>query len=126
MENKNYVKEVLRTESTDLNPIKNRLSEDDTIRLLHAGMGLVTESAEFLDMLKKHIFYGKPIDIINAKEEVGDNLWYAAVAIDVLKTTFDEVMGGNIEKLRKRYPEKFTEENAINRNVENELSHIKE
>ncbi len=80
-------------------------------------MGLTTEAGEFVDMLKKHIFYGKPIDYVNAKEEIGDTLWYTALAIDVLETTMNEVMTVNIDKLKARYPEKFTEFNAENRDL---------
>jgi len=112
----NYVGCVLRTESCDFEKIRGRLT-DDKIRLLHAAMGLATESGEFIDMLKKHIFYGKTLDLINLKEEIGDSQWYAGVAIDVLKTTLNEVLTVNIMKLRERYPEKFTEEAAINRDT---------
>lgn len=116
----NYVKHVLRTESNDFDSVKLRLNNTDTIRLLHAAMGLSTEASEFLDMLKKHIFYGKGLDVINAKEEIGDSLWYAGIAIDVLQTTLDEVMTVNIQKLKARYPEKFTEDKAINRDLNTE------
>jgi len=120
MTSKNYVENVLRTESTDFEMIRHRIIQKGTLRLLHAAMGLGTEAAEFLDMLKKHIFYGKPLDLVNAREEVGDTMWYAALAIDVLKTTLNEVMTVNIAKLRKRYPEKFTEDDAINRDLDAE------
>ena len=113
----NYVNNVLRSESPVSPELRERLQNEVTIRLLHAAMGMATEAGEFLDMLKKHIFYGKPMDFVNAKEEVGDQMWYAGLAIDVLQTTFDEVLTVNIEKLKARYPEKFTEEAAINRNL---------
>ena len=123
---KNYVKEAMVTESCDLNIIKQRLQDDETIRLLHAAMGLGTEVGELLDMIKKHIFYGAAIDIPNAKEEVGDIEWYAAIAIDVLKTTMDEVLTANISKLRTRYPEKFNEFDALNRDLKKERAIIEE
>ena len=117
---KDYVEKALRTESYDFEVMKERLQNEVTIRLLHSAMGISTEAGELLDMLKKHIFYGKPIDFPNAKEEIGDALWYSAIAIDVLKTTLDEVMSVNIEKLKARYPEKFTSENALNRDLKKE------
>lgn len=117
---KNYKEKALRTELYDMDSIKKRLVNDDTIRLLHSAMGLSTEANEFLDMLKKHIYYGKDLDVVNAKEEISDTFWYCAVAIDVLQTTFEDVMNVNIEKLKIRYPEKFTEEKAINRNLKEE------
>lgn len=57
---------------------------------------------------------------MNLKEELGDKLWYAALALDELKSTFEETMEANIKKLRARYPNKFTEEDAINRDLEKE------
>ena len=116
----NYVDNATRTESMDFEAIAKRICDPDTIRLLHSAMGLSTEAGEFLDMLKKHIFYGKELDLTNAKEEIGDSMWYVAIAIDVLRTTLNDVMQGNINKLRQRYPEKFSSEDAINRNLDKE------
>lgn len=48
---------------------------------LHAGYGLVTEIGEIADIFKRHIFYGKDIDIVNLKEEIGDAMWYLAIGI---------------------------------------------
>jgi NTP pyrophosphatase (non-canonical NTP hydrolase) len=120
MTSANYVGNACNTESPVTPEMIERLSQPDTIRMLHSAMGLCTESAEFLDMLKKHIFYGKPLDLVNAKEEIGDSMWYVAIAVDVLQTTLDEVMTVNISKLKARYPEKFTEHHAENRDLETE------
>jgi len=106
-----YQQDALRTESTVFN------MEDGDARLLHAGIGLATESGEFLDALKKHVFYGKPLDRTNLKEEVGDLMWYCAIALDELDSTFSEVQDTNIAKLRARYPDKFTEERAETRDL---------
>ncbi len=117
---KDYIEKALRTDNLDIESIKERLQNKELIRLLHSAMGLSTEANEFLDMLKKHIYYGKPLDLVNVKEEIGDTLWYCAIAIDVLQTTMEEVMTVNIEKLKARYPEKFTSEKAINRDLNEE------
>ena len=146
-------------------------------RLMHAAMGLCTESAELL----------VGTDLTNEIEEVGDVLWYAALLsdalgkpfdfffsespgyrkgsplknvvfysseiVDVLKRSmiygaiFDEdrvvratfeiianlrrialtyqgglflAMERNIAKLQKRFPNRFTQELALNRNLEGE------
>lgn len=115
-----YVQEVLKTESSDLSFVRRRLYDDKVLRLLHAAQGMVTEAGEMMDALKKHIFYGKPLDEVNLMEELGDSLWYHSVAIDALHTSFEEVMGINIRKLRKRYGEKFSSEKAIKRDLEAE------
>jgi NTP pyrophosphatase (non-canonical NTP hydrolase) len=46
--------------------------------ILHMKMGIMTESAEVVDILKKKHAYGKEIDFNHMKEELGDLLWYAA------------------------------------------------
>lgn len=116
----NYVENVLKSEAHVTTAMISRLSDPKVIRLLHGAMGLSTEAGELLDMLKKHIFYGKPLDLVNAAEEIGDSMWYAGLVIDVLQTTFDEILTVNINKLKLRYPEKFTESAAIHRNTDAE------
>lgn len=120
MNSENYVRNVLRTDSPITPELLERLQNPQTVRLLHAAIGLSTEAAELLDMLKKHIFYGKPLDLVNAKEEVGDSMWYAGLAIDVLRTTMNDILTMNIDKLRLRYPEKFSGEQAVNRDTDAE------
>lgn len=111
---KDYIQKALKTESKNCD-LKGKE------RLLHAGMGLCTESAEFLDALKKNILYGKPLDKVNLKEEIGDILWYIALALDELGTDFETEMKRNIKKLESRYKKKaFEKENAIERNLKKE------
>ena len=66
------------------------------------------------------MIYGKPIDRVNLKEELGDVLWYVALAIDELGTSFDEVMEINNAKLAARFGDVFTSEAALNRDLETE------
>jgi len=120
----NYVENVLRTEPADYTPVMERLQNLETVRLLHAVMGMVTEAGELATELKKFIFYGKALDKVNLQEEVGDSLWYAGLATDIMKTTMDDIMSGNIEKLKKRYPDKFSESHALNRDKDRELDHF--
>lgn len=83
--------------------------------LLHAGLGAAGEAGELLDSIKKSFIYNKPLDIVNAREEIGDIFWYLALACRTLNITFEELMQENIDKLTKRYPEKYTDEHAIAR-----------
>jgi NTP pyrophosphatase (non-canonical NTP hydrolase) len=117
---KEYIKEALRTESSAVPLNDDYYPEITTDRLLHAAMGLSTESGELLDALKKHLFYRKPLDTTNLKEEMGDLFWYLAILADALGTTFEAEMERNIAKLKARYPRKFTSENAINRDLATE------
>ena len=73
-------------------------------RVIHAAMGLGTEAGEFLDSVKKAVFYGGRFDRTNAIEELGDILWYVALACTGLGTDIPTVMARNINKLQERYP----------------------
>jgi NTP pyrophosphatase (non-canonical NTP hydrolase) len=120
MNTKDYVKNVLVTESRDFTAVKDRMQETSTVRLMHAMIGMCTESGEIQDQLKKHIFYGKPLDKTNLVEELGDLMWYVGVMCSELNVDLDEVMEKNIAKLKKRYGEKFTEAAALNRDLDSE------
>jgi len=88
--------------------------------LLHATIGISTEAGELLDAVKKHLFYGKKLDIVNIHEELSDICWYMSLLMEWSGTTWEEVFELNIEKLRLRYPEKFTTDKALSRNLEAE------
>jgi NTP pyrophosphatase (non-canonical NTP hydrolase) len=120
MNSKSYIQDAIKTESTNFSGMNDRLNDDGLKRLLHAGIGLSTESGEFLDALKKHIFYGKELDKVNLAEEMGDMFWYMAIVADELGFEFEEVMERNITKLKARYGDKFTEEKAENRDLDSE------
>jgi len=121
MDNLEFVEKALRTESSSFKPL---VSPDgtqyNTERLLHAALGMQTETAEFSDALKKALFYGKPLDVTNLCEELGDLFWYMAIAVNELKTTFNKEQERVIAKLELRYPDKFSEEKAENRDLEAE------
>ncbi|MCB9025822.1 MAG: nucleoside triphosphate pyrophosphohydrolase family protein [Bdellovibrionaceae bacterium] len=117
MNTQEYVINATKTESTDFDKITERLSQKGNVRLLHGAIGLATEAGEFLDALKKHIYYGKPLDRVNLAEELGDLFWYCAIIADELQVPFSDIMDKNIEKLKARYGEKFSEEKAENRNL---------
>lgn len=118
----NYLDLSSRTNSTDYNAILNRFAEDPKLKidLLHAAMGVVTESGEVMDMLKKHFFYGKELDITNLLEESGDIFWYVAIICRLTGKSFEDIQLMNIKKLQKRFPNGFTEKDAIDRDVASE------
>lgn len=113
-----YITDALRTESPVTPELVERLT--GIPRDIHALMGLVTETGELVDAFKRFIFYGKPIDEVNVKEEIGDLFWYLAILCNAHGLNFEEVMAANIDKLRKRYPQKFIEEKALFRDLEGE------
>ena len=88
------------------------------IRLLHSALGMFSESGEVLEALMKQFEGGKAVlDGVNVLEELGDISWYQAIAVDELCGDLDAVRDTNIAKLAKRYPDKFSAEAALNRDV---------
>jgi NTP pyrophosphatase (non-canonical NTP hydrolase) len=85
--------------------------------LRHAAMGACTEAGELMDILKRHDYYGKPIDWTHAVEEAGDLMWYCALVARAAGIPLEEIAAKNIAKLQKRFPDKFTQEQALNRNL---------
>jgi NTP pyrophosphatase (non-canonical NTP hydrolase) len=83
--------------------------------LLNGVMGLCGEAGECIDVVKKHLFQSHELDKDKIADEAGDCLWYLATLASGLGTTLDEIAAGNIEKLRKRYPEGFEPERSVNR-----------
>lgn len=76
-------------------------------RLLTAGVGINAEGGEFLEIIKKMVFQGKPWNEDNREHliiELGDVMWYVAQATMALDISFDEVIQRNVKKLEKRYP----------------------
>jgi len=87
---------------------------------VHMLFGMLTEIGELTDAFKKQMAYGKEVDWVNVKEEVGDLMWYIAGFCNINGFDLDKILETNIEKLKTRYPEKFTEENAVVRDLEKE------
>ena len=121
-----YIKDVLVVENVDKEAIEKRFSEPQIYRMMHAAFGMSTEANELLDMLKKHIYYGKELDLVNIEEELGDSNWYQSEMIDALRqtgydTSWEKIWKKNIAKLNKRYKSgTFTAEEALNRNLDAE------
>jgi NTP pyrophosphatase (non-canonical NTP hydrolase) len=120
MTSENYVTNVMRTDTPITPELMDRLQDPRTVRLLHCAMGLCTEAGEFMDILKRHIFYGAPVDKINAAEELGDCSWYIGNGVHALEITFEQMLTMNIKKLRARFPDRFDEDLATSRDLDTE------
>ena len=110
---KEYQKQTGRTNA----PVGDSYNDLTSIHML---MGMVTEVGELTDQFKKNLAYGKDIDWVNVKEEIGDLMWYISEFSNQHNFDLEEILGTNIAKLQKRFPEKFTTEDAINRNLDDE------
>jgi NTP pyrophosphatase (non-canonical NTP hydrolase) len=96
------------------------LNSATMIKLLHAAIGMATEAGEFMNPVAQAIMNNRGIDIINLLEEVGDLAWYQALAANTVGENLDKILERNIEKLKRRYPQKFTEHDALNRDLSSE------
>lgn len=85
--------------------------------LLHSIIGLATEAGELLELARDVVFKQQPFDDINFIEEIGDGFWYAAIGLNQVRATFGDVQHRNIAKLRHRFPNKFSEYDANNRDL---------
>ena len=105
-----FVDAVTSTPSKDFKSLIDRLGELDREganieRLTTASVGLAAESGEFLEIVKKMVFQGKPWNSDNREHliiELGDVMWYVAQACMALDISFDDVIRGNVKKLEKR------------------------
>ena len=76
-------------------------------RLLTAAVGISAEGGEFMEIVKKMLFQGKPWTDDNREHliiELGDVMWYVMQACAALDVSLEDVVAGNVEKLKKRYP----------------------
>lgn len=90
--------------------------------ILHGAIGIATEAGELLEAVIECMVEGKskPLDRVNVKEELGDLFWYIAVICDAMGLGFEEIMAANIAKLKLRFPDNFSEEKAIDRDITEE------
>ena len=104
-----YQKAALRTSGVHTD------TANKNMKLIYCALGLSGEAGEFTDAVKKAQFHGHPDNRDELIGEIGDVMWYAAVAADVLGVSLGEVMQRNVDKLMKRYPNGFSTEDSVAR-----------
>lgn len=94
------------------------------IQILHAAVGIASESGEIMDILKKIMFTNKDMGEVgeHLAEELGDLLWYISLMCMSLHISIAEVMDRNISKLRARFPEKFEDAKNESRDIKEEYA----
>lgn len=101
-----YQQLAMRTLNPDLN-------KKDV--LINGVMGLCGEAGEAIDLVKKHLAQGHPLDREKLVKELGDVAWYLAETAYALDVPLEEVLKGNVAKLKERYPQGFETEKSMNR-----------
>lgn len=84
-----------------------------TMELLHSALLIADEAGELVSPIKKYVIYNKPLDIENVKEELGDLMYGIVVMADTLGIDIKEILFNNIDKLKQRYPEGYSDEDAV-------------
>lgn len=110
---------------TDLPPYTFNLYEDHAMRtakeigdvedILHATLGIASEAGELTSSVKAWLAYGKELDVKNIVEEMGDLMWFIALMCKRLNVPMEQVAVNNIAKLYERYPEKYSDKDALAR-----------
>jgi len=98
-----YQKAALRTATSKFRDLGN------------CGLGIAGEAGEVADIIKKHLYQGHPLDKRHIVEELGDVAWYVAVCAFTVDTSLEDVLKENVRKLKRRYPDGFSEERSIHR-----------
>jgi len=109
---KDFVEKVTSDQSNDITKateaMYNLESSGVNISLLLTGaVGMSAEGGEFMEIVKKCIFQGKPLDEdtqFHAKRELGDIMWYWVNSCRALNLDPNEVVAENVRKLESRYP----------------------
>ena len=79
--------------------------------ILTWGLGIAGEAGDVASCIKKTFAHDND-QRIGIRENIGDALWYAAMICNFFNWDFQEVLEENIEKLKKRYPDGFTIQDA--------------
>lgn len=94
-------------------------------RIIHGLLGAVTEASELAELLLDYLNSGK-INVTGVSEEFEDlGGWYKALIYNELNINEDVARRNLIDKLKVRYPDKFTNECAENRNIAMEYAELR-
>lgn len=87
----------------------------DKAHNLHMAVGVCGEAGELIDAVKKQVIYGKPLDLENVIEELGDLEFYIEGLRQGLGITREQTLNANMAKLGKRYGERYSDKAAQER-----------
>jgi len=100
--------------------IAGQFTTQEARDILHGIIGIITEAGE----LAENLIENK--GVANLKEELGDVMWYVAIICRALDISIEDICAANIAKLKVRYPDKFTEDKAINRDINAEMEALRD
>jgi NTP pyrophosphatase (non-canonical NTP hydrolase) len=99
----------------DYQILAKRTMVDGQSQIVNYALGLAGETGETVDFIKKWMFHGHYLDHAKLESELGDVLWYVSALATSFGYSLEEIAEMNIEKLKARYPQGFSESDSINR-----------
>lgn len=105
MDMNEYQRLAARTINKELAPLQ---------LLWHSLFGLAGEVGEIHGLYQKE-YQGHKTDPAHLMKELGDLMWFVAEYATANGWTLESIAQMNIDKLKARYPEGFTEERSIHR-----------
>lgn len=93
------------------------------VRILHGFLGATGEVGELSEPILAYITEGGELNATAIKEECHDLLWYINLILSTVGSSIPEVCEAGIAKLKVRFPDKFSGEQALDeRNKDKELA----
>jgi len=84
--------------------------------ILTWGLGVSGEAGDIAGCIKKTFAYDND-QRAGIKENIGDTMWYLAMICNFFNWDMQEILNENLEKLKARYPQGFTEKDAARGNT---------
>lgn len=106
MDSTQYLKETAFT---------NAPPEPYETAVVHYALGIAGECGEVVDLIKKTVRYGKPLSKVELCHELGDIFWYVTRLCELHGFTIEDALAANIVKLKRRYPNGYSNNAAITR-----------
>lgn len=122
-----YQEMALRTQADQDKILKRMYSGPlSMMQADNACRGLIADAGEVAGCIQKWIEYGRDLDKVNLMEELGDCLWRIAQMCDAMNWSLEDVMQANIIKLQARYPLKYSDHQANNRDIPREVEALQQ
>ncbi|MFH1308273.1 MAG: nucleoside triphosphate pyrophosphohydrolase family protein [archaeon] len=86
--------------------------ENKDLEISTWGLGIAGEAGDVASCIKKTFAHENKAAEEGIKENLGDTLWYSAMICNFFGWDFANILEENMQKLKKRYPQGFSLENA--------------
>lgn len=87
-------------------------SDIKDLEILNWGLGVSGEAGDIASCIKKFVFHQNTAIKEGIKDNIGDMLWYTAMICNFFSWDLNEILQMNIDKLKARYPQGFTLQDA--------------